>query len=143
MNVLVAVGTIGELDFILRVLPCGRMALGTLNRDVLSLERVFRRCVFLDTEERRLPGIDFVTFGTLAVLRSGIELAAMNVLVTILAIREGQRLFEIATRVAGDAGNFGVTAEQREFRLRMIKFELRRDFLPSSRRMAILAFLLE
>ena len=93
------------------------MAPGTFDGNVFALQRVFRRRVLLDSESRWLPRIYFVTFRTFAILWPGIELAAMYVLVAILAIGKRQRLFEVATRVAGDAGNFSVTTEQREFRL--------------------------
>ena len=80
--------------------------------------------MFLYAEERRLPRINLVAFRAFAVFGPSIELTVVNVLVTILAICESERLFEIATGVAGNAGNLRVTAQEREFCFRMIEFEL-------------------
>lgn len=66
-----------------------------------------------------------MTFRTLAALWPGVELAAVNILVAVLAIGKGQGLFEIAAGMTCDTGNLGVPPEEREFSLGVVKFELR------------------
>jgi hypothetical protein len=59
------------------------------------------------------------------------ELTLMRVLMAIDALCESDRLLEISVRVALDAVNIRVFAEQREFGLRMVKSVVFRHFFPA------------
>lgn len=59
------------------------------------------------------------------------ELTLMRILMAIDALCESDRLLEISVRVALDAVNIRVFAEQREFGLRMVKSLVFRHFFPA------------
>lgn len=71
------------------------------------------------------------------------KLAVVRVLMAIHAFLKSQRLLEFAARVARDAGDFRVRAEQREFGLGVVECESRQDFLPAGGGVAFLAALFE
>lgn len=110
VDIFVAVRTVRELDLVLRILPCRRVALGALYRDVLALKRILGTLVLFHAKKRRLPGIYLMALRTLAFLRAPFELARMDVLVAILAVCESERLFEIAANVARNASDLRVAA---------------------------------
>jgi hypothetical protein len=87
--ILVAIGAIRKLDLVLRGLAGGNMALGAFDRDMLPLQRILWSRMLFDTKQGRLPGVDGVALGALALLRTTFELTTVNVFVTILAIFEG------------------------------------------------------
>jgi len=124
VDVFVAIGAIREFHFILRVFPRRSVALGAFDGDVFTLQRILRRRVLLDSEKRRLPRVDVVALRALALLRTAIELARVNVLVAVLTIRKRKRFLEIAAGMASDTRNFRVPAEQRELGPGVIKFKL-------------------
>jgi hypothetical protein len=71
------------------------------------------------------------------------ELALMRILMAVAALRESDRLLEISLRVALDAVDIRVFAEQRESGLRVIKSLVLRNLSPARGCMAGLARLRE
>lgn len=112
------------------------MALRALQASVPSLQRIRRGRVFLDGEFRRLPPIDRVTGCALSTIRALCELAIVRIrLVTVHALGEYQRFFEVAVGMALSAINAGVLALQRKFCLRVIEAlvdRLQRNLFPAA-----------
>lgn len=108
----VAIGAFVELHSIERVLALGNVALRTFQAKVAALQRVFRRSVFLDSEERWFPALHLVAGRALASIGTLQELAVVGVFVAIRALVERDRLLEIA---------IGMTP--RAFDLRVLAFE--------------------
>ena len=144
MGILVAVYARIKFDFVDRILTGWDVAPGAFHFDVLSPQRIVGCVMLLRAEKRRLPAIHRVTFCALAFLRTRCELAVVRVrLMAIRAIREWKRLFEISTRMAQDAADLGMHAEQRILCLGMIECEALLQSFPAGRGVAILAAFLE
>lgn len=103
MHVLVAAGAICELHLVNGVLSGGDVALRAFNRGMFSFKRIARGLVLFDAEQGRFPTLHFVALRALAFRGAVRELPVVRILVAIGAIREGQRLLELASGVASRA----------------------------------------
>src|SRR5215472_3562375 len=125
VGVFVAVRTGRELHLVDRLLAGRSVALVAFHFCVLSFERILRSGMFLDAKKRRLPSLHLVAFGTLPFLRAVGELAVMNVLVAVGAVRKLKRTLEVPACVASNATYFGVFAPEGIFCFGMIELERR------------------
>lgn len=57
VRIFVAIQTGGEFHFVHRILACRNVALGALDGNVLALQRILRRGVFVDAKEGWLPAV--------------------------------------------------------------------------------------
>ena len=106
-----------KLDLKQCVFALGNVALCAHQAGVTSLQRVSARRVLFERECRRLPSLDVVARSTVASIRTLGKLRVVRIrLVAIHALRELQRLFEVATGMALRTIDRGVLAFQREFR---------------------------
>ncbi len=117
MLIAMAVGTVLECNFVLRVSTSWDMALATLQRCMSPAQWVIRQLMFLEAERRRFPAIHGVAGSTLASVSAFGELAAVLVFVTIHALAEHQRFLEVASGVAGRTFNRRMLPEQWKLRL--------------------------
>ena len=138
VGIFVAVRTGRELNFVNRLFAGRSVALVAFDFCVLSFERILGSGMLLDAERGRLPSLHLVAFGTLAFLRAVGELAVMNVLVAVRAVRKLERALELPFCMASNATHLKVLADERVFCLGMVELELRLDLFPSLRRVAIL-----
>lgn len=138
VGVFVAVRAGRKLNFVNRLFAGRSVALVAFDFCVLAFERILGSRMFLDAKRRRLPSLDFVAFRTLPFLRAVGELAVMNVLVAVRAVRKLERALELPFCVAGNATHLEVFADEGIFCLGMVKLELRLDLFPSLRGVAIL-----
>lgn len=137
VSVGVTIQAFREGDFVARCSPCRNVAFGARHGCVPSFERILGSRVRLHVEERRLPSFHGMARGTLAVVPAGDELSVVRIgCVAGRALVESDRLFEISGRVALNAINLRMFAEQRKLSLGMIELGARRDFFPSGRRVA-------
>lgn len=125
VGVFVAVRTGRELHLVNRLFAGRKVALVAFHFGVLSFERILRSGMFLDAKQRRLPSLHFVALGTLPFLRAVGELAVMNILVAVGAVRKLERTLEVPAYVASNAIYFTVFAEQRVFCFGVIELERR------------------
>jgi len=103
------------------------------NSRVFARQWIGRRDMRLHVEERRLPSVHVVATRAFAFVRPRGELARVRVgLVTVCALFEGNRLFEISSRVATQAVHLRMLSEQRIFRLRVVELLVRGDFFPTA-----------
>jgi len=107
------------------------VALLAFHSDVLALERIVGRVVFLDAEERRLPAIDVVTLRAFTFFGPGIKLALVRIgFVTVVAICERQRLLEVPVEMAFRTANSGVFPKKGIFGFGVIKRETLQNLFP-------------
>ena len=125
--IFVAIGALLKLNLEERVFAFGNMALRALDREVFSFELVSRGGVIFRRKRRRLEtfhgmaGRAFNARGPLG------ELAVVRIrMVTIHALGEGDRLFEISARVAARTIHGGVLALQRILGLGVIEVSAHR-----------------
>ena len=144
VNVLVAVETFRKRELVPRGGSCGNVALIARHLGVLTFKRIRRESVFLHAEQRGLPAVYGVAGGAFALVLSLRELPAMRIgRMAIRTIGERHRLLEIASRVALQAIDRRVLAEEGEFRLCVIELLARRNLLPAGSGVARLAGLRE
>ena len=143
VNVFVAVHAVCELHVVDCRLAGREVALRAFHLGVLAFQRVVRACVFLHSEQRWFPAFDGMALRALSFFLAVCELASVNVLVAVGAIRERERLLEIAVYVTSGAIHRCMLSQQRVFRCRMIEGESGEKFFPSRGRVAGFATLLE
>ena len=114
-----------ELNFVNRLFAGRSVALVALHFRVLSFERILGSRVFLDAKRGRLPALHLMALGTLAFLRTSGELAVMNILVAVRAVRELERARKLPFGMASNASHLHVCAEEGIFCLGMVELELR------------------
>ncbi len=140
VDVLVAVATPLEFDFVESRCSGGNMALGAGNTRMLGYERIGRRGVFGQAEFGRFEPLQSMARPAIAPVFAGQKLSAMRVgLVTIRALAESNRLIECCSRVARGAAHGRMLSEQRILRPGMIEpgvQRLRGNLLPGQGRMA-------
>jgi len=141
VDIRVAVRAVREFHLVDRCATRWQVALGTLHASVSAFQRVLGSRVFFHAKERRLPVVDGVALGALALPRALGELALVNVEVAIHAVRKSQRLFEIASYMTGRATHRRVLAQQRVPRLGVIKSKDWEQFFPAGGPVAGLATL--
>ena len=116
MRVLVAVQTGRELHFVQSVFSGGSVAFVASDGRVFPLEWIVRRSMLFHPELRWLPALDGVALGAFSFARACFKLAFVRIgSVANGALVKGQRLFEIARRVAFGAANFHVHSKERIF----------------------------
>lgn len=133
--VAVAIGAMLKLDLKLCVFALGKMALIAAHSGMSALQRISAGRVVLHGKRRRLPSVDSVARGALALIGARGELAFVRVgLVAICALCKHQRLLEVAARVALGTLNARMLSFQRKLRLGMVKALIHsgdRNFLPA------------
>lgn len=97
------------------------MALRALQARVATLQGIRRRRMFLHGKSRRLPALHRVTGRALSVIRTFHKLAVVWILVAVHALREHQRLLEVAVGVTLSAVHTRVLPFQRELRFGVIE----------------------
>lgn len=141
----VAIGAAFEFHLEKRVAPLRNVALGTLEPRVTAFQRIRSDCMLFHREGRWLPPLNIVARLTLATVRPLLELPFVRIgFVAIHALGEGQRLLEIAIRVALGAVHADMLPLQRELCFRVIEelvHRLQRNLLPTARVVAGLATL--
>ena len=138
VGIFVAVRTGRKLNFVNGLFAGRKVALVAFHFCVLAFERILGSRMFLDAKRGRLPSLHFVAFGTLPFLRAVGELAVVNVLVAVRAVRKLERALELPFCMASNATHLKVLADEGIFCLGMVELELRLDLFPSLRRVAIL-----
>ena len=111
-------------------LPSPRnMALRTLHLGMSTLQRVWAQGVVFNGERRRFPALDGMARSALSAVGALGELPVMRIVsMAIQALREDQRLFEVAIGVTLHAVHTRVFSQQRILGLRVIEaFADRRD----------------
>ena len=102
--VFVAIDTTRKLDLEKRVLAFGNMTLGAIDSEVFPFERIGRGRVIFRRERRRFETFHGVAARALRTSGPLGELAVVRIgLVTIHALCERDRLFEISTSMAARA----------------------------------------
>jgi hypothetical protein len=131
--IVMAVEAAGELDLVQRFLPLGNVASSALYFGMLALQRILSRSVRLHIKFRRFPSVDVVAGRALACIRPLEKLSVMCVLVTVGALRELERLLEIAIAVAGSAFDAAVLTLERILGFGMVEILLKAlgDALPA------------
>lgn len=103
MFILVAIEAQLKLDFVKRFFPARNVALRALQAGMLAPQRISGRRVFFQTEGRGLEPLNVVAGTALRAASALNKLASVFVLVTIHALLEGERLFEITIAMACQA----------------------------------------
>ena len=123
------------------------MALCALQGGVLAFQWIGRGGVLLESISGRLEALNIVARCALPTIRTFGELAAVRIRpVAVHALRECQRLLEVASCVALRALHFSMLPQERVLGLRVIEALIdrgRRDPLPTTRVVAGLASLRE
>lgn len=118
----VAIHALRELDFELRILARGHVALGTLHTGVREDQREPSLRVVGGGEGGWTPSLDRVTTLALSAIGAEHKLASMGIgLVAIRACIVWNRGLEVGPLVTTFAGNFKVLADQRVIGLRVIE----------------------
>jgi len=126
VRIFVAIGTGGELHFVDRVFAGRCMAFLALDFGVFALQRIARRVVFSNAEQRWLPAFHSVTLGTLALPGTSVELALVRIgRVAVFTFCERQWFLEIALDMTRCARNSSVLALKRIFSLGVVEIKSR------------------
>lgn len=143
----VAVGAVVKFDFEQRVLPFWDMTLVAIHAGMTTFEWIGAGGVLLHREGRGLPPLHRVTVGAFDPAGPLGELSIVRIgLVAVGTFIEGQRFLEVAAGMALLAADLGMFPFQRILGFGVVEVlaQLRcRDLLPSRRRMACRAGLLE
>ena len=111
------------------------MALRAFQTSVATLQRIRRGRMFLNRKFRWLPALHRVTGRALSLVRPLNKLAFVWILVAVHALREYQRLLEVAVGVALSAVHTHMLPLQRKLRLGVIKALvdcLQRNLFPAA-----------
>ena len=124
-----------EFDLEYCVLPFRNMALRAFQTSVATLQRIRRGRMFLNRKFRWLPALHRVTGRALSLVRPLNKLPFVWILVAVHALREYQRLLEVAVGVALSAVHTHMLPLQRKLRLGVIKALvdcLQRNLFPAA-----------
>ena len=112
------------------------MALRALQASVATLQGIRRRRMFLNREIRGLPALHRVARRALSLIGALGKLALVRIrLVTVHALREYERFFEVAVRMTLSAVHSDVLPLERKLRFGVIKaliHRLQRNLLPAA-----------
>src|SRR5882672_22190 len=125
MLILMAIGASREFYLVEGVLPGWHVAFIAIDSCMFALEGVFRRGVFLDAKQGRLPSIHIVALGALALVGPRHKLTLVRVGgMAIDALGKGNLLLKIACFVTIVAAHLHMHPEQGIFRFRMVELLL-------------------
>ena len=119
--ILVAIEAALKLDCVKGFFPARSVALRALQAAMLALQRISGRRVFFQTEGRGLETLKVMAGTTLRAASALRKLAPVFVLVTIHALLEGERLFEITVAMACQAIHVLMLSDQWIFGLRVVE----------------------
>jgi len=141
MFILMAICASREFYLVEGVLPGWHVAFIAIDSCMFALEGVFRRGVFLDAKQGRLPSVHIVALGAFAFARPRHELTLVWIGgMAIDALCKCDLLFEVACLVTLIATDLRMHPQQRVFRFRMVELLLGHiDLMPTVGRMAGLA----